>query len=358
MLNKRADGACVFLDETQKCRIHAEYGELAKPLACRIFPFSVRPTARGWRASLRFDCPSVTGSVGLRLSANRDWVARLVTELEEDAPRDEKILLTKGLIAQADEIDSTNRRIWDWISDQSLPMSRRVAGFAKLVTTLFAARLANVRGDRFDDLLDILLETIRAEPLEEVGAPSQRQSGMLRQLVLAHAEHVTLGQLRSMGGRALQRVRQLSAARKMLKGTGLAPRVPGVPSMATFEQIGRVERARDDAARIDDLLRRYLVARLEGDSVFGAGYYGWSILDGAAALCLSIACAGWLARYIAAGDKSEFIRFSDAAAALGIVDRAATRLPALGTWTERNRIRYLVEDDGLTKLAWAYRLTT
>ena len=30
------------------------------------------------------------------------------------------------------------------------------------------------------------------------------------------------------------------AARRMLKGTGLAPRVPGVPSMATFEQIGRV----------------------------------------------------------------------------------------------------------------------
>ena len=68
--------------------------------------------------------------------------------------------------------------------------------------------------------------------------------------------------------------------------------------------------------------------------------------------------AGWLARYIAAEDKSGFIRFSDAAAALGIVDRAATRLPALGTWTERNRIRYLVEDDGLTKLAWAYRLNT
>src|SRR3990172_4019055 len=64
VLNKQPDGACVFLDDNNLCRIHAKLGAEAKPLACRIFPFSIRPVPGGWQASLRFDCPSVTASKG------------------------------------------------------------------------------------------------------------------------------------------------------------------------------------------------------------------------------------------------------------------------------------------------------
>lgn len=359
VLNKREDGACVFLDEKNRCRIHAEFGEAAKPLACRIFPFSVRPTPRGWQASLRFDCPSVTGSKGASLSSHRDWLSRLVGELPEQASNPgEAVNLTKGIVAYPGEIDACVRRISVWLGDPQIPMLERCVGVAKLITLLSHAKLKNVRGPRFVELLDILIQTIQGESAGELDAPTDRQRGMLRQAVLAHAEHVSLSQLRSgFFGRLAQRRRQLQAARLILAGHGDAPPLPGIPATVAFQQIERVRPAIDDADRVDDLVRRYLSARIEGGSVFGASYYGWSVLDGFAALALSIAVAGWLARYVAASNGSDGIRFQDAATALGMVDRAATRLPALGTWAERNRIAYLLMNDGFARLLYAYPLT-
>ncbi len=358
MLNKRADGACVFLDAKNRCRIHAEFGEAAKPLACRIFPFSVRPTGRGWQTSLRFDCPSVTNSQGGSLSANREWLTRLVGELPgEIKDADETVYLSKGLIAYPGEVDALKKRISAWLVDPEVSILERSLGVAKLMTVLSQAKLRKVRGPRFVDLLDILIETIRAEPVEGLNAPTDRQRGMLRQAVLAHAEHVSMAVLRSgFRGRLAQRWHQLQAARRMLAGQGDAPPLPGIPTTVAFQQIESIEPAVEEGDRIDDLLRRYLAARIEGESVYGGGYYGWSVLDGFAALFLSVAVAGWLARYLAAAGGSDHIRFSDAATALGMVDRAATRLPALGTWAERKRIEFLLIDDGLARLLATYSL--
>ena len=60
-LNHRKDGACVFLGENNRCRIHARYGAEAKPLACRLYPFVLVPTGERWRVGLRFAC----GTAGL-----------------------------------------------------------------------------------------------------------------------------------------------------------------------------------------------------------------------------------------------------------------------------------------------------
>ena len=41
-------GECVFLDtETNLCRIHRHFGESAKPLGCRIYPFNIASTFAG-----------------------------------------------------------------------------------------------------------------------------------------------------------------------------------------------------------------------------------------------------------------------------------------------------------------------
>ena len=45
-LGHQADGACVFLDERGLCRIHAKFGEQAKPLACRIYPYAFHPAGK------------------------------------------------------------------------------------------------------------------------------------------------------------------------------------------------------------------------------------------------------------------------------------------------------------------------
>src|SRR5690349_966384 len=47
VLAHRANGACIFLNEANgRCRIHEQFGESAKPLGCRLFPFHITPTFR------------------------------------------------------------------------------------------------------------------------------------------------------------------------------------------------------------------------------------------------------------------------------------------------------------------------
>jgi lysine-N-methylase len=65
-LAHRADGACVFLNASSGlCRIHEHFGEAAKPLGCRLYPFQITPTFAGQAAATaRFDCPTVRANSG------------------------------------------------------------------------------------------------------------------------------------------------------------------------------------------------------------------------------------------------------------------------------------------------------
>ena len=82
VLNKREDGACVFLDEKGLCSIHVQQGADAKPFACRLYPFSVRPVRQGWQVSLRLDCPSAAASKGESLDRAGVWLGQLLNKHE------------------------------------------------------------------------------------------------------------------------------------------------------------------------------------------------------------------------------------------------------------------------------------
>ena len=151
-----------------------------------------------------------------------------------------------------------------------------------------------------------------------------------------------------------KRWQQLRSAGRFLRGTGLVPQIPGFEGEAMFDAVDAAGAATDGADEINDLLRRYLTARLQSRSVFGEGYYGRPVFVGLNALCLSVAAASWLARFKAALDDRGCLCCSDMALALGIVDRAATRLPSLGTAAERARAAYLSKDDGIARLLHEY----
>lgn len=363
-LNKHSDGACVFLDENNRCRIHARHGEQAKPLACRIFPFSVRPTRAGWQASLRFDCPSVIASKGQPIAEHRRSLAKLAERLDEaDGRIDDFAELRRGVRASRKEIETVNQVFIAWLRNESRPMIARLIGAARVTATLAEAKLHKVRGRRFAELLELLFASQELTGGPVPGSPTVRQRGMLRQLAFAHTEHVTLQELR--GGamtRIGKRCRQLRTARRMLKGQGEVPALRGftmtAPTWPTFDEVERVEPA-GNACQVlpdDDLLTRYLTARLEGRTIFGPGYYGWPVISGLSGLWLSIAVAGWLSRYAAAVRGNRRFDLQDVGCALGVVDRAATRVPALGSLAERMRQRYLVQDEGVARLLYAFAI--
>ena len=59
VLARRPDGACVFLTEDDACALHRHFGEAAKPLMCRMYPFTFHRVGESVAVDLAFSCRSV-----------------------------------------------------------------------------------------------------------------------------------------------------------------------------------------------------------------------------------------------------------------------------------------------------------
>lgn len=361
VLNHRPSGGCVFLSDDGRCRIHAEFGADAKPLACQLYPFSLHPDTGGFQASLRFDCPTAAANDGAPLSTHRPGVQKLAQALVDagafgDPPAAPRITLTDGRVAGAAEIDALTERIDEWLRDLNRPLDERLIALAGLLDTLAQANLNRVRDDCFVELLDMLFAELRASaagkrPLPRP-APTPRQLRLFRMSVFAHCEYLSFDQARRSALASLRyRWNQLRRARRMAAGVGTVPRLLPDGGEVEFAGLPAVAcGAPDTRQSIDELLTRYLRARLLGGTAFGPGYYGRSAFDGLRAWLLAAPIVLWLSRYVALVDQRSHFGLPDVQRAVGIVDRTAGRAPELGARSGRLRVEYLAADDGIARL--------
>lgn len=85
-LAQRPDGYCVFLSPQGRCRIHEEFGEEAKPLVCRMFPYQIVPLERFAYLTVRRNCPTAASEIGPTLDEQAEaW--RPLAEEERLRPR-------------------------------------------------------------------------------------------------------------------------------------------------------------------------------------------------------------------------------------------------------------------------------
>ncbi len=359
VLNKRGDGACVFLMDDGRCRIHAEHGLEAKPLACRLYPFTFVPGPKGRLVTWRFDCPTVARSQGQPAASHlndlRRWARQLRQARDSDSGR---VKLTDSVEIEEGQVARVIGHFDGWLSDARHSLQIRLLA-AVLASDALVEAASLVQPDL--DLSKLLDEFIKFLPGElegvDVAAPSPRQRGMLRQLVFAHAEHLTLDQmLAGRWARLRRRGSQLRAARRLRVGRGVVPRLAGVAADPSFEAVEAVGAAEDERPMITELIVRYLRTRLLSRTCFGAAYYHWPLVDGLAALWLSVAAIGWTARYLAAGAGRTRLVGDDVVTAVGVIDRSAGRAPSLGSRVERLRLRYLRMDQGVGQLLCAYSL--
>ncbi len=67
-IRARPDGACGFLSDENRCRLHEELGAAAKPLTCRMFPFTFHPAPASVIATASFGCPTIVENRGELMS--------------------------------------------------------------------------------------------------------------------------------------------------------------------------------------------------------------------------------------------------------------------------------------------------
>lgn len=351
-LGHQADGACVFLDDAGRCRIHAKFGEPAKPLACRIYPYAFHPAGKSITVSLRFSCPSVVANRG-----------RAVAEQKSDLKTLERLVVPEGAermpppeVAPGQRLDWTDTlklvdRLDHILAADAVPMTVRLLRGLRFVELLGQSRFEKIRGPRLNDFVEIVGEAAQAEVPPELSMLAEPSKTGRMQFRLLAAQYARKDTFADRQGGIANRWRLFRTAWIFARGTGLVP-----PLQEVFKEVPFADLEQSFGAlspEVDEILTRYLRVKVQGLHFCGAAYYGVPLVEGFRSLALVVPVVLWLARWLAAGAGRKRLETDDVARALAIADHHHGYSPAFGQSSFRGRVRLLARLDDISKLvAW------
>jgi lysine-N-methylase len=347
-LAHRPDGACVFLNEQGLCRIHAKFGEQAKPLPCQLYPYVFHPGGRKVAVSLRFSCPSVVANRGMPVGKQSDALKALAAQVVPTHA--DKI--GPPAISPRTRIDWSDfhrcvQAVDEVMAQSGTPLIGRLLQALSLVRTIGEAKFDAIQGNRLSEFLQIVSGAARGEgaAAEKLGPPSRAGRLQFRMLAAHYARRDTFEEA-ARGWRG--RVRLLKAALIFARGRGNAmPLQPGFRdvSFATLD-----EAFGGPSAEAESILTRYFRVKIQGLHFCGLAYYDVPFVEGFYSLALVFPVALWLARWLAASDSRKSLTTDDVAQALAIADHHHGYSPVLGSRSSRRRVRLLSHDGDLERL--------
>lgn len=340
-LAHQADGACVFLNEQGLCRIHAKFGEAAKPLACRIYPYAFHPAGKQVTVSLRFSCPSVVANRGHSMKQNADEIKQLARAV---VPEGHERTPAPALSARERLDWSDMLRVVDALDATLAPTDASIT--VKLQRALFWLNL--VEQSRFDKLsgarLTEFLDLIRQAAIEEISLPTPHSSlptaiarVQFRMLTAQYARKDTAADL-SSGWRG--RWKLFRAATKFARGIGNIPPLQPIFREVPFEAL---EQPFGFPAESEELWTRYFRVKIQGLHFCGPAYYGVPLVEGFQSLALIFPATLWIARWLAASQHRTQLSHEDISQALTISDHHHGYSPIFGSFGFRRRVRTLAE---------------
>lgn len=349
-LAHRSDGACVFLDDRGLCRIHAKFGEAAKPLACRIYPYAFHPAGREITVSLRFSCPSVVANRGRSCSQNKAEIrglAKLV--VPEGVERLPPPRISDREAVDWDDVWRITTALDELVADDETPLISRLFMLLRVVDLLSQASLKVIRGERLDELLELLVATAAEEGVPAATPPQTMAAVQFRLLVAHYARKDTVADLDAGW---LHRWQLLRAALRFAQARGQTPQLQECFAEVPFDRIEQPWGELPDGT--DELLTRYLRVKLQGLHFCGRAYYDVPLTEGFQSLVLIIPAIFWIARWIAASNDRNQLALADIEQALAIADHHHGFSPVFGSRGFRQRVNFLSRTGELGKLLLWY----
>ena len=344
-------GACVFLGDDNKCRVHAKFGASGKPLACRLYPFILVPAGDHWRVSLRMGCPSVTANKGRPIHDFAAELADLAAELEagEGTPAQAPVPeLRPNQASNWPDLLRFTKCLTDAVADESLPVDARLRKVLAIAEICRQSRFEAVSGKRLTEFLSVIAGAVAEDvPTNATELPPPGWLGrvLFRQAAALYARR---DQGRDAGPDGRSRMRRVVSAWKFARGVGRVPRLHGRIPSATFavaeEPWGVPE------AEIEALFTRYYRLKIESMQFAGASNFRKALWPGLESLVLTYPVAKWLARVLA---QSGMSRLEASRVALEQVDDHFAYNPLLGSGRNAWAIETLRKRGELAKLvAW------
>lgn len=351
-LGHRPDGACVFLDDRGLCRIHARFGETAKPLACRVYPYAFHPAGRKIAVSLRYSCPSVVANKGRTLAAQQADLVEL-----------QRLVVPAG----AEKITPprvTGRQVLDWddtlkivnaldrvLAPPHLPVVLKLLRGLALMDLVKQSSFEQVRGGRLREFLEIISQAVEGEWTRIPETPQPLSPMALRLFRMLVAQYARRDSFRADQRGLVYRWQLLKSIVRFTRGVGDLP-----PLQEGFRPVpfADIEEPAGLPSGADALLTRFLRVKIQGLHFCGRAYYGLSIVDGFVALVLAVVSQFYLARWLARGEGRSQIGIDDLSRAMTVVDHHHGYSPALGLGTFRARQNLLMRQGDVSRLLLWY----
>jgi len=352
-LAQQPDGACVFLDSKGLCRIHAKFGEAAKPLACRIYPWAFHPAGRLVAVSLRFSCPSVVASRGRPAAESRNELRDIVAEVVPDNIRD----IPPPRLHSRESVDwSDFLRIRDTLDSLIAVPGEPV--IVKLLRALFVAELVgqskfkSVRGARLSEFLDVI-RTAACSEIDSLPIRPAKPAAVARvQFRLLVAQYARRDTAADLTFSLRHRWNLLRRATRFARGRGLLPESPEATHAVSFHQLEYPFGGLPDDA--EEILTRYLRVKIQGIHFCGRAYYDAPFVEGFCSLAMVVAGVLYLARWRAAAAGRDSLVADDVCHALATADHNHGFSRALGLRAARRRIRQLARLKEISRLCVWY----
>ena len=352
-LNHRSDEACVFLSPSGRCRIHERFGAEAKPLACRIYPFILVPTADHWQVGLRFACPAASANKGRSVADHQADLAQYAAELERKTGiTREKIATPRLQVGQRIEWEDLHHFVRALLGILQGPKGRmelRLRRCLALASLCRQARFDVVKGSRLAEflrMLDMGLEPEVPAVTASLPPPSWVGTVLFRQGLAVYARK-DRGPGRGLAVRG--RSALLRAAWRFAIGKGPVPQIHGDLPMTTFEEMEKPRGPLPPEA--EKVLERYYGVKVGSLQFFGPANFGLPFWDGFLSLALTFPMIRWLTRAFAHLPAEGAVT-----RAIGIVDHNFGFHPLLGGSRFRLSLRILARRGELERLiAWYSR---
>jgi lysine-N-methylase len=347
-LTHQKDGACVFLDPAGRCRIHAKFGEDAKPLACRLYPLVIHPAGNKLVVGVRFTCPSAAANRGqplARQSAEIQKLAGLVVpeDYREGAPPP----VLEEPVAEWPDFLRFVRWLDTSLSAPEVPVALKLSRALHWLGAVEKARLDQITDEGADEILEALVQSAanKLPDLPESPTPPSRFGRFfLRLSVLEHARIITV---KTPGAASRHRWQILRAAWRFARASGNTPALRSGLASVPFAEIEKpFEPLSADA---EATLTRFFRVKIQSLHFCGRAFHDWPLIAGFRNLALHYPIIVWLSRWLAVSGGRTNISDADVARAISMADYHDI-YPSYLKW----RIRLLQQRNDIARLCGWY----
>ncbi len=351
-LGKRPDGSCIFLTEDNRCRIHRDLGESAKPLVCRLFPFQLVPLEDFAYVTLRQYCPSAAADKGRPLEEHLQYIAQLAEEGKLTIRPIKLPAIFPGCTRSWKDLLMVAGILDRLMHDERYPVARRLVHGVQFCDLLEKSRLNGIGSDEFAALLEKLAAAASSEEksgeiFRQARRPEMVARLLFRQILFEYLRlHPDYHAWATWG----ERWRVIGGAIAFARGKGplafAGEHFPATTFSALERPMGEIP---EDVMRP---LNRFYEKCTAAKQYLLLGDTSWTLVDGFRTMAVSHAAAMWLLR-LTCGNRKPALE--DVIKVLRTIDRGLGCDFLLGR-RHRRRVAFLNRLGELTRLlAWYVR---